>query len=109
MKAVRARDAAALAHSLEFSTPQILLDAWSPTGYGGTGEVADWKLIRDFIANSRLRQYVLAGGLTPSNVAQAIAEVQPWAVDVAGGVESRPGVKDASLVKAFISEAKKSA
>jgi phosphoribosylanthranilate isomerase len=109
MKAVRARDAAALAHSLEFSTPQILLDAWSPTGYGGTGEVADWKLIRDFIANSRLRKYVLAGGLTPLNVAQAIAEVQPWAVDVAGGVETSPGFKDPSLVKSFILEAKKTA
>jgi len=109
MKAVRARDAAALAHSLEFSTPQILLDAWSPTGYGGTGEVADWKLIRDFIANSPSRQYVLAGGLTPLNVAQAIAEVQPWAVDVAGGVETSPGFKDPSLVKSFILEAKKTA
>jgi len=109
MKAVRVRDAAALAHSLEFSTPQILLDAWSPTGYGGTGEVADWKLIRDFIANSRLRKYVLAGGLTPLNVAQAIAEVQPWAVDVAGGVETSPGFKDPSLVKSFILEAKKTA
>jgi phosphoribosylanthranilate isomerase len=108
MKAVRARDAAALAYSLEFSAPQVLLDAWSPAGYGGTGEVADWGLIRGFIANSRSRQYVLAGGLTPLNVARAIAEVQPWAVDVAGGVESRPGVKDASLVKAFVSEAKKS-
>jgi phosphoribosylanthranilate isomerase len=109
MKAVRARDAAALAHSLEFPVPHTLLDAWSHAGYGGTGEVADWSLIREFIANSPSRQYVLAGGLTLLNVAQAIAEVQPWAVDVAGGVESSPGFKDPDLVKAFILEAKKTA
>ena len=109
MKAVRARDAATLSHSLQFSAPQVLLDAWSPAGYGGTGEVADWGLIRDFIANSPSLQYVLAGGLTPLNVAQAIEKVHPWAVDVAGGVESSPGIKDTALVKAFISEAKKTA
>ena len=107
MKAIRARDAAALEFSMEFSAPHTLLDAWSSAGYGGTGEVADWGLIRDFIARSPSRQYVLAGGLTPLNVAQAIAEVHPCAVDVAGGVESAPGVKDAALVEAFIFEAKR--
>ena len=83
----------------------ILVDACRPGAYGGTGTVADWKLVRDL--GSRLAELpvVLAGGLTPANIAAAIATAAPAAVDTASGVESSPGRKDAVLVRAFVERA----
>lgn len=76
----------------------FLLDAYSPELLGGTGKPFNWALVRE--AN-RFGSIILAGGLTPENVAQAIREVRPFAVDVASGVESAPGVKDPLKLQAF--------
>jgi phosphoribosylanthranilate isomerase len=65
----------------------------------GTGRVADWQAAAQLAPRTRL---VLAGGLNPGNVAQALAAVRPWGVDVSSGVESAPGTKDPSLIAAFI-------
>ncbi len=105
IRAVRVKDAAALNAALGYSTPHLLLDAWSPLAYGGTGGVADWRMLKDFVAANPTRNCVLAGGLTPDNVAEAIRTVEPAAVDVAGGVESSPRKKDPYLVKAFMDAA----
>lgn len=76
----------------------ILLDAWHPEQPGGTGLQFDWSLVP---AASR-RPLILAGGLTPDNVAQAIRQTRPYAVDVSGGVELAKGVKDAGKIQAFM-------
>lgn len=76
----------------------VLLDAHDPVRHGGTGQRVDWQRAQ-VVAGSR--PVVLAGGLTPVNVAEAIAIVQPYAVDVASGIESRPGVKDHLLMRQF--------
>jgi phosphoribosylanthranilate isomerase len=105
IRAVRVKDAAALNAALGYSTPHLLLDAWSPLAYGGTGGVADWRMLKDFVATNPTRNFVLAGGLTPDNVAEAIRIVEPAAVDVAGGVESSARKKDPYLVKVFMDAA----
>lgn len=76
----------------------ILLDSYRPGVPGGTGEVFDW----DRIPQQRPRPLVLAGGLTATNVGEAIRRVRPWAVDVSGGVEREPGVKDSAAMEAFV-------
>lgn len=79
----------------------ILLD--TPTaGRGGSGRVFDWTLARDARRTYPRRQFVLAGGLGPDNVRAAIDAVSPWAVDVASGVESAPGIKDPAKLAAFL-------
>lgn len=83
--------------------PDILLDAHVAGQFGGTGQTADWESAAEVAKRARV---LLAGGLTPGNVAEAIRRVRPWGVDVASGVESSPGLKDAAKVKAFISAAK---
>ena len=102
MKAIRVRDDESLAEANRFTTPHILLDSWSPAAYGGTGKTADWKMIGAFVAEHPEHRFVLAGGLNPSNVAEAIRVVRPAAVDVAGGVEESPGKKDPAKVRAFL-------
>ena len=79
--------------------PTLLLDSSAPNLYGGSGLTTDWDA-----AAQIARQYpiLLAGGLTPENVARAIAKVQPWGVDTASGVESAPGVKGPEKMKAFV-------
>jgi phosphoribosylanthranilate isomerase len=79
----------------------ILLDTPTP-GRGGSGETFDWSLAREARRRYPARQFVLAGGLGPDNVARAIAEVAPWCVDVASGVESGPGIKDEHKLAAFV-------
>jgi phosphoribosylanthranilate isomerase len=86
----------------------ILLDTPTP-GRGGSGQSFDWSLARAARERDPARRLVLAGGLNPDNVAEAIAAVQPWAVDVASGVESAPGVKDPGRVAAFIAAARAAA
>jgi phosphoribosylanthranilate isomerase len=82
--------------------PALLADAYRPGHYGGTGETGDWGLAA---ALSRQAPVLLAGGLTPDNVAAAIRQVRPWGVDVASGVESAPGHKDARRLTAFVTAA----
>ncbi len=76
----------------------ILLDAWHPEQPGGTGLQFDWRLV----PVSSCRPLILAGGLTPDNVAEAIRQTRPYAVDVSGGVEYAKGVKDAAKIQAFM-------
>ena len=86
----------------------VLLDAAVPGTYGGTGTRLDWHAVRAELdrVGDRLPRVILAGGLTPESVAEAVRVVRPWGVDVAGGVESSPGVKDPAKVRAFIEAAK---
>lgn len=81
----------------------ILLDAHDPVKHGGTGKTVDWRRAR-IVAQAR--RVILAGGLTPFNVRAAIDAVRPYAVDVASGVESAPGIKDHGLLRAFIAAAR---
>jgi phosphoribosylanthranilate isomerase len=80
----------------------FLLDAPS-AGYGGSGRTFDWSVAAEAAARATV---VLAGGLTPDNVAEAVRQVRPFAVDVASGVESAPGLKDHQLMSRFIGAAK---
>ena len=78
----------------------LLLDAYRPGIPGGTGETFDW----DRIPSTLGSRIVLAGGLTPDNVADAVRRVRPYGVDVSGGVEAAKGIKDPQKIKAFIEE-----
>ena len=80
----------------------VLLDTHQEGRPGGTGRAFDWTLIPQDLP----KPIILAGGLTPDNVAAAIRLVRPYAVDVSGGIESAPGVKDAGLMRAFLHEVK---
>ena len=100
LKAVRVRDAESLNQLENFHTDAFLLDAYSQSGLGGTGEKFNWDLAVE--AQKFGKPIFLAGGLTPENVAAAVQRVQPFAVDVSSGVESAPGKKDAAKVRAFI-------
>lgn len=80
----------------------LLFDSHEPGGAGGTGHVFDWSGIPH-----TGRPLVLAGGLTPANVASAVQQVKPWAVDVSSGVEDAPGRKNAAKMQTFIKEAKR--
>jgi len=76
----------------------LLLDAFVEGNHGGTGSAFDWSLIPRQLP----LPLILAGGLTPGNVSEAVRRVRPWAVDVSSGVEARKGIKDAAKVAAFI-------
>ena len=80
-----------------------LLDTYHPSAVGGTGLTFDWSLA---LEPARQRRLILAGGLTPDNVASAVAQVRPYAVDVSSGVEKEPGRKDHDKVARFIANAK---
>ena len=92
----------------EYLPDAVLLDAAVPGAYGGTGAKLDWHALRGELdrVGDRLPPVILAGGLTPENVAEAVRIVRPWGVDVAGGVERSPGVKDPAKVRAFIENAR---
>jgi phosphoribosylanthranilate isomerase len=101
LKALRVKpelDIAACAQAYK-AARGLLLDAWRSDQFGGTGHTFDWKLIGPEAPSSRI---ILAGGLTPANVAEAIQVVRPWAVDVSTGVEETPGIKSHSLMQAFV-------
>jgi len=85
----------------------LLLDSFSKGQYGGTGKVHDWTLSRQIKEAVAPVPVILAGGLKPENVKEAILTVQPYAVDVASGVELSPGVKDHEKVRTFVENAKK--
>ena len=100
-KAVRIASSEDIAYAGSFGGADLLLDAKSPKGLGGTGTTFDWSLAKDI---AKRRRVTLAGGLTPENVAEAIRALSPYRVDVASGVESagNPRKKDASRVRAFV-------
>ena len=85
----------------------VLVDSRTATSVGGTGQTFDWVLAsKTLFRNTSVCKLVAAGGLNPENVAEAIATLRPWGVDVVSGVESVPGLKDPAKVKAFVVHAK---
>ena len=105
MKALRVKEGDDIARSVSQydSANAILLDAYKQGVPGGTGETFNWSLI----PNNLTKPIVLAGGLTPDNVRLAVRQVQPYAVDVSGGVELTKGRKDSQKVIEFITGAKR--
>jgi len=103
LKAFRVKDISSLDPVREYDVAGYLLDAWSPKAFGGTGVTFNWDMA------ALAKEYgplVLAGGLTPENVAAAVSKVNPYAVDVSSGVELSPGRKDPEKVREFIRQAK---
>ena len=100
IKAIRMKEGVDLVAQCQtyHSSRGILLDTFVAGQPGGTGQVFDWQSIPQGLS----KPIVLAGGLDPSNVAEAVNQVNPWAVDVSGGVEATKGKKDHALIKAFI-------
>ena len=109
IKAIRVKpDTNLLQCAEDFSSAKgLLLDTYAEGVAGGTGHVFDWSLIPQQLMNMQLGllpPVILAGGLTSANVAQAIAQVKPYAVDVSGGVESAKGIKDVAKMAAFMQQ-----
>lgn len=98
-KACAIEDAADARKAAGFAGERLLVDTKVSGASGGTGKVFDWQLVTDL---AKSRQLILAGGLTPKNVAAAVRVLTPWGVDTASGVEFVPGVKDPELVTAFV-------
>jgi phosphoribosylanthranilate isomerase len=98
-KAVRVESAPDVANAEAMPGEYVMVDAKVAGTLGGTGRTLDWSLVEGL---ARRRRLVLAGGLTPENVREAIVRVRPWCVDVASGVERAPGVKDLARVQAFV-------
>ncbi len=103
-KAIGVKDGSAVELARRYPGEHLLLDASVPGMPGGTGRTFDWTIAAEV---AKERKLTLAGGLTPDNVAKAVATVKPFRVDVASGVESAPGRKDPDLVKRFIDAAKR--
>jgi phosphoribosylanthranilate isomerase len=89
-----------------FRFDRFLLDSYDPNTVGGTGQTCDWAKAGSLV-QSLETPILLAGGLSPGNVAEAIRQVRPWGVDVSSGVETGPGVKDIAKVEAFIAACRK--
>jgi phosphoribosylanthranilate isomerase len=88
-------------------TDGILVDSRTAKAVGGTGVAFDWDAARKgMFGNAGSLNLIAAGGLSPTNVAEAIAKLQPWGIDVVSGVESAPGLKDPAKVRAFIANAR---
>jgi phosphoribosylanthranilate isomerase len=112
IKAIRLRDESVLLSPERFATPYFLLDAYRADAFGGTGQLANWALAREFAAARQPGvRTILSGGLTPGNVGAAIREVRPFAVDVASGVEGADGPrrKDAARLRDFFAAAREAA
>jgi phosphoribosylanthranilate isomerase len=103
IKALRIKDEQSIGDMHKYDVNAILADAYSPDAYGGTGNTFNWDLLSGIESSERI---ILAGGLGPENVAEAIKTVRPYAVDVSSGVEVSPGVKDHGKLRRFIEEAK---
>jgi phosphoribosylanthranilate isomerase len=107
IKAFRVRDAGLMQQAQAFTSEAWLLDSYVPGRHGGTGTVFNWELAAD--AARHHRWVILAGGLNPENVSEAVRIVQPFALDVSSGVESAPGKKDAEKLRTFIAAARAAA
>src|SRR5579884_2853778 len=103
LKAIRLRDRGSFLALAEFQgraqVRGFVVDAFSEEAYGGTGQTADWNLAAEAAKAARI---LLAGGLTPANVGEAIERVRPYGVDVSSGVEASPGKKDPEKIRAFV-------
>jgi phosphoribosylanthranilate isomerase len=100
IKALRVRADFDAAEANRYPCDAILLDAWHPAHYGGTGERFDWSVAAD--VRRCVDHLILAGGLNAANVAEAIRQVRPHAVDVCSGVEDAPGRKNADRIREFM-------
>ena len=103
IKAIRVKDIQSLKKLSDYPVSSFLLDTFSEDKYGGTGKVFDWNLA---YPAKKYGPIILAGGLTPINVRQAIQRIQPYGVDVCSGVESQPGIKDHKKMQAFLKNVK---
>lgn len=101
-KALPVLDGSSLLDVPSYHTRTLVLDTATRGKFGGTGRTFSWRWARHFVEDHSGFSVFLAGGLTPENVAEAIAEAQPAGVDVTGGVESSAGHKDHSRLRAFI-------
>jgi phosphoribosylanthranilate isomerase len=103
LKAIRLKDRSSLFSLAEYrgraGVRGFIVDAYSEQTFGGTGRITDWRLAAEVAAAATI---LLAGGLTPENVGQAIRAVRPYGVDVSSGVEGSPGRKDHEKVRAFV-------
>ncbi len=99
IKSFQVKDKESIKSMAHYHVNALLLDSYKDGARGGTGVTFDWHLA---VVAKTFGRLVLAGGLNPENVTEAIKLVQPYAVDVAGGVEREPGIKDHALVKKFI-------
>jgi len=103
LRALRLRDRGSLLsiaeYQVRFAVTGFVIDAFSESAYGGTGKVVDWSLGAEA---AKVSPILLAGGLTPDNVRQAIQHVQPYGVDVSSGIEAHPGKKDPMKIQAFV-------
>ena len=99
IKSFRVKDNSVLRSLHHYKVFAYLLDSYDATQNGGTGQSFDWDIARRATGYGKI---ILAGGLTPENVGQAVALVQPYAVDVSSGVESSPGKKDNNKIRSFI-------
>lgn len=101
-------DSQALKNAMEVADTldAVLLDSYVPGKYGGTGITHDWELSKRIREAIHPKPLIMAGGLKPENVKEAIQLVKPYAVDVSSGVESQPGIKDPKKVSEFIKNAK---
>jgi phosphoribosylanthranilate isomerase len=100
-----------MAMARDVNTDALLVDSRTEAAVGGTGVAFDWAVAsKTLFQNAEGRQpFIAAGGLTPENVAEAIATLRPWGVDVVSGVEAAPGRKDAAKVRAFVASARRGA
>jgi phosphoribosylanthranilate isomerase len=105
IKALRMSEEFEPERAKDYETDAVLLDAYARGARGGTGRVVDWEMARR--VRERVPQLFLAGGLAPENVAEAIAAVEPYAVDACSSLESAPGRKDAERVRSFIAAARR--
>lgn len=103
MKALRVRNAEALAAIERYEADLILLDAWSAKARGGTGERFDWGLAKSLFGRDNI---VVSGGLTPENVREAIEYFDPYGVDASSSLEERPGKKSDERVRRFVGAAR---
>ncbi|MCH8273165.1 MAG: phosphoribosylanthranilate isomerase [Armatimonadetes bacterium] len=101
IRAVRLHPGISVEEALGAEGSALLLDTYDPNVMGGTGMPLDWDLAAEIVRGSE-RRVILAGGLTPENVAEAVRRVRPYAVDVSSGVEESPGVKDHAKIRAFV-------
>lgn len=106
IKAFQIKDKESLKHMSHYRVSAYLLDSYKEGVRGGTGVTFDWHLA---VVAKTFGRVILAGGLTPDNVHEAVKLVQPYGVDVAGGVEKEKGVKDHGKLKKFISEVRRAA
>ena len=103
MKALRVRNAEALAAVERYEADLFLLDAWSAEARGGTGERFDWELAKSFKGRDNI---VVSGGLSPENVREAIEFFEPYGVDASSSLEDRPGKKNGERVRRFVGAAR---